>query len=618
MAAGMKPAGPRKLDVPPSHPGRKTVAQRLTDDDPTTAYAILMPRGFVLKEGTQLWEGVRLGKFLGAGAQAKVFRLTRDDGAAIGKVIKVNHGGAAGRLFNNDMVWVSMEREWALSQQLRAALQEPDGRLPGFMKVADCLVSSGGSGSGGSTSGSSGGTGAFAGMLAEELHGWEVYKRIDTPEFHNIHYVREMLFQVFSALDRAQRKLGFHHADLGMRNVMEHYPSLWEELPAEEAQQGQAALLRQAGHDVNADGSRLPLGPEVEFKIIDFGIAKFSAKLAAAAAGRQAQEVVEALHESLGRERIIFGSEDGPASIEFEPPGGAQQDNTLRARLKLPCKARNICIRRCLAHKASRAVAATADSPAVAAAAAGPGSSADASVAAAAGAELEAGKASPLASSSTDGASRRGSFELSMPARLASPGLPLFHQAVTAVSMLRRSVTGHRDSKPRRKKRSPIETIYRHFWHRKGDAFHLLLGLALALDDRLWPEEDEDLVQALCSLVHHVTGIKMRARTWPSDLPQGRCASGSAAGPAFGRRSMLHWFRRWQIRLKGHLLPYNSGLLAREALSHPFFGAGAVKHARAPVPLREAFPAAAAGPGGKPTGSSEDGSSSSTASSSSR
>ena len=47
--------------------------------------------------------------------------------------------------------------------------------------------------------------------------GWEVYKRVDTPEFHNISYVREMLFQVFSALDRAQRKLGFHHADLGMR-----------------------------------------------------------------------------------------------------------------------------------------------------------------------------------------------------------------------------------------------------------------------------------------------------------------------------------------------------------------------------------------------------------------
>ena len=37
-----------------------------------------------------------------------------------------------------------------------------------------------------------------------------------------------MLFQVFSALDVAQRKLGFFHADLGMRNVMEHFPkSVW-------------------------------------------------------------------------------------------------------------------------------------------------------------------------------------------------------------------------------------------------------------------------------------------------------------------------------------------------------------------------------------------------------
>jgi hypothetical protein len=44
------------------------------------------------------------------------------------------------------------------------------------------------------------------------------------PEFHNIHYVQEMLRQVFTALDRAQRETGFFHADMGMRNVMEHYP----------------------------------------------------------------------------------------------------------------------------------------------------------------------------------------------------------------------------------------------------------------------------------------------------------------------------------------------------------------------------------------------------------
>jgi len=33
------------------------------------------------------------------------------------------------------------------------------------------------------------------------------------------------VLQVFSALDRAQRKLGFVHADLGMRNVMVSAPT---------------------------------------------------------------------------------------------------------------------------------------------------------------------------------------------------------------------------------------------------------------------------------------------------------------------------------------------------------------------------------------------------------
>ena len=37
-------------------------------------------------------------------------------------------------------------------------------------------------------------------------------------------------------------------------------------------------------------------------------------------------------------------------------------------------------------------------------------------------------------------------------------------------------------------------------------------------------------------------------------------------------------------------MPYNSGLLAREALSHPFFGAGSVRHAPLPMELARAFP----------------------------
>ena len=149
---------------------------------------------------------------------------------------------------------------------------------------------------------------------------------------------------MFSALDRAQRALGFHHADLGMRNILvrssrrshalpplpacpakpsrnrqrplaqepalqpalrppppravtaaahqskpapplpsftppspppqqEHYPTLWSEVEGGEA--AAAALPRRPGFTCNADGSRLPLGPEVEFKIIDYGLVSY-------------------------------------------------------------------------------------------------------------------------------------------------------------------------------------------------------------------------------------------------------------------------------------------------------------------------------------------------------
>ena len=71
--------------------------------------------------------------------------------------------------------------------QLRAALQQADGAVPGFMLVADCVLHRDASPSA---------RARFGGMVMGELQGWEVYKRIDVPEFHNIHYVREMLFQV--------------------------------------------------------------------------------------------------------------------------------------------------------------------------------------------------------------------------------------------------------------------------------------------------------------------------------------------------------------------------------------------------------------------------------------
>jgi len=57
-----------------------------------------------------------------------------------------------------------------------------------------------------------------------------------------------MLRQVFNALDRAEQECGLFHADLGMRNVMEHYPQLYPEPRAEQIRENLAA--EQGGHSI--------------------------------------------------------------------------------------------------------------------------------------------------------------------------------------------------------------------------------------------------------------------------------------------------------------------------------------------------------------------------------
>lgn len=60
----------------------------------------------------------------------------------------------------------------------------------------------------------------------ERLDGITVAKRVSDEAFHDVHYLRRMLFLTFSALNYAQRTLGLHHSDLRMANVMEiHGPS---------------------------------------------------------------------------------------------------------------------------------------------------------------------------------------------------------------------------------------------------------------------------------------------------------------------------------------------------------------------------------------------------------
>ena len=156
-----------------------------------TPCVILIPGNVnALRENTPLVGPVIIGRLLGAGLQARVHELILEDGTPTGKVVKIAHTDLGHKTLN--AIWVKLEREWELGLKLRSALQDEEtGALPGFLRVCDGLV----------THAPSPPTPAavklgprrdvrFAGMVLEKLNGWEVYKRIDAPEFHNIHYVR--------------------------------------------------------------------------------------------------------------------------------------------------------------------------------------------------------------------------------------------------------------------------------------------------------------------------------------------------------------------------------------------------------------------------------------------
>ena len=64
-----------------------------------------------------------------------------------------------------------------------------------------------------------------AGFILERIHGQNSDKRIGKATFHDITYVRQLLFSTFKALHAAQRQLAFHHADLRLANIMEMDPA---------------------------------------------------------------------------------------------------------------------------------------------------------------------------------------------------------------------------------------------------------------------------------------------------------------------------------------------------------------------------------------------------------
>lgn len=147
---------------------------------------------------------------------------------------------------------------------------------------------------------------------------------------------------------------------------------------------------------------------------------------------------------------------------------------------------------------------------------------------------------------------------------------------------------------------------YRLFWARKGDVFHLLLALGTILTERVWPKEDEKEVRMFAHLVYHVTGVKVTAYFASPNEPRSSqvhglkdktgsvkvqrlksfdesddelsVIDGGSSPEIYGKRTSVG-VRCWRGLLgrphmfyRGHVHPFNSGLLAGEALVSPFFG----------------------------------------------
>ncbi|KAK9792705.1 hypothetical protein WJX73_008294 [Symbiochloris irregularis] len=219
------------------------------------ANILQIPRDFNAKTGVKLTEGLFIGKHISSGLQGGVYELVDKDGAPVDVVVKVVHRHA---------LLAEVEREWEVGTRL-GFLAEPDGTLPGFMGTGSALRDS---------------HGHFRGMILERLHGRCVDKVICTRSFADIQYVHDMLKCVFTALERAQSWLGFHHSDLRLANVMEilqHNEACGNDpmLPTIISdQKSENDIEKRTESDADSRSSS-PQRLKHEFKVIDYGLANF-------------------------------------------------------------------------------------------------------------------------------------------------------------------------------------------------------------------------------------------------------------------------------------------------------------------------------------------------------
>lgn len=266
------------------------------------ARARVIPMNFKQEAGSELWPGCYIGKLLGAGSQAKVYTLVDQDGKSLNRVLKIGHTDIGHTMILNKFAasMMDLQHEWELGVRIMAVLRDEDGYLPGYTSTFDSCVSVD----------EKTGKAVFRGMVLEQINGYPVRKRLQDPSFSNIKYVREMLYQLLKALDRGQRLLGFTHADMGLGNVMEHYPEVYPE-----GKYNSPSDI--PGFVESGSGSVMPLGPKIEFKIIDYGLVELNDKLAYTAGGTTPVQTIEKLEREISGpvgldcdEEFTFGPED--------------------------------------------------------------------------------------------------------------------------------------------------------------------------------------------------------------------------------------------------------------------------------------------------------------------
>jgi len=297
---------------------------------------------------------------------------------------------------------------------------------------------------------------------------------------------------------------------MGLGNVMEHYPEVYPEGTV-------TSVSDIPGFEASGSGSLLPKGPKMEFKIIDYGLVELNDKLAYTAGGTTPAQTLAKLEEG-------FGQPDGEGvDLSFGPEGGDSDK----------CDQWGF-------HKPRRTKSKNGDD-----------------------------------------------YYILKPKRMsvAKKAHGKLHKDNTQDRVMLNGAKG------------PVEKMYRRFWARKGDVFHLLLALGTILNERVWLKEDEREVRMFAHLVFHVTGVKVTAYfASPDERPSvlGRrdktaefrpLASHSEVSdeedededfsgkPLYGKRKgPFGCFQRSHMFYRAHAHPFNSGLLAGEALVSPFFG----------------------------------------------